>query len=625
MTLVRTTFALSGLFAAGLLTGCADSFAPDRLGLRLPTPEFAIVPSVAPNGQFNAAGSNVIQKGFNPVNPHRGDAIIATFFWSGSATITSVVDHETNGRPIGNTYNLVESVSAGGITMVTYVAVNIQNFPDGFDERVQAGDSVLVVQANMSGPVTSGGMMITAYSGVQPTLAQALGEHAQASGSSTTQTVADPGTIAVNPGALVYAVTMGNQVVGMDPPPPPFTNVSNQSDGAGTIKGDAERMVQGGSAGTSHPTWVWGFNSSTPRTWLATVLALNEVPTSSNQPPVAAFSSSCSALTCTFTNTSSDPDGSISANSWNLGDGQTSTAASPSHSYAAAGTYNVTLTVTDNQGATNSVVHSVTVSPANQTPTAAFTSSCTNLTCTFTNSSSDPDGSISANSWTFGDGQTSSATSPAHGYAAAGTYTVTLTVTDNQGATSSPTSQTVTVTAPNQPPVASFTKSCTGLTCSFTSTSSDADGSITAYSWTFGDGGTSTLQNPSHTYGAGGTYTVTLTVTDNRGAKNSSSQSVTVTQPNRPPTVNAGPDQIVVLGALYTLNASFSDPDNDGPWSYTIDWGDGSTSTGTMTSQGTISRGHTYLLILTQRTIRVTVRDAHGASGSDTKVITLVL
>src|SRR5206468_4409830 len=92
-------------------------------------------------------------------------------------------------------------------------------------------------------------------------------------------------------------------------------------------------------------------------------------------------------------------------------------------------------------------------------------------------------------------------------------------------------------TAPaNQPPVAAFSSSCSALTCSFTSTSSDPDGSIASYSWTFGDGATSTVQNPSHTYAAGGTYTVTLTVTDNQSATNAISHSVTVTAPNQPPT-----------------------------------------------------------------------------------------
>src|SRR5207247_193522 len=84
--------------------------------------------------------------------------------------------------------------------------------------------------------------------------------------------------------------------------------------------------------------------------------------------------------------------------------------------------------------------------------------------------------------------------------------------------------------------------------CSFTSTSSDPDGSIASYRWTFGDGSAAvTTQNASHTYGAGGTYTVTLQVTDNQGATNSSSQSVTVTAPNSPPVVNPRADAYTAL------------------------------------------------------------------------------
>jgi serine protease len=91
--------------------------------------------------------------------------------------------------------------------------------------------------------------------------------------------------------------------------------------------------------------------------------------------------------------------------------------------------------------------------PVNQPPTASFTSSTSNLTASFTDTSTDADGSITGWSWSFGDGGTSSAQNPSHAYAAAGTFTVTLTVTDNVGATSS-VSQSVTVIAP--PPAISL-------------------------------------------------------------------------------------------------------------------------------------------------------------------------
>src|SRR5438309_251136 len=199
-----------------------------------------------------------------------------------------------------------------------------------------------------------------------------------------------------------------------------------------------------------------------------------------------------------------------------------------------------TLTVKDNQnGSSSPVSHTVQVTAPNQPPSAAFTSSCNGLACSFSDQSSDPDGSVTSWQWTFGDGTSgSTAQNPSHTYSAGGSYTVTLSVKDNQNASSSPVSHTVQVTAPNQPPSAAFTSSCTGLGCSFSDQSSDPDGSVTSWQWTFGDGTSgSTAQNPSHTYSAGGSYTVTLTVKDNQNASSSPvSHTVQVNAPNKPHT-----------------------------------------------------------------------------------------
>jgi PKD repeat protein len=81
----------------------------------------------------------------------------------------------------------------------------------------------------------------------------------------------------------------------------------------------------------------------------------------------------------------------------------------------------------------------------------------------------------------------------------------------------------------NAVPTANFTFTIMGLTAIFTDTSMDSDGTIASWAWSFGDGSSSTAQNPSHTYAADGTYIVWLTVTDNDGATDSFSQGVTVT------------------------------------------------------------------------------------------------
>ncbi len=171
-----------------------------------------------------------------------------------------------------------------------------------------------------------------------------------------------------------------------------------------------------------------------------------------NLPPSAVFTSTVDGLTASFDGSgSSDPDGTIASYAWNFGDGTTGTTATPDHAYADPGTYTVSLTVTDNAGATGTFSNSVTVTtpPPNQAPTAAFTFNTSGLSASFDASgSSDPDGTVASYAWNFGDGSTGTTATPNHTYADTGTYNVELTVTDNDGDTGTIT-KPVSVTAPS--------------------------------------------------------------------------------------------------------------------------------------------------------------------------------
>jgi PKD repeat protein len=164
---------------------------------------------------------------------------------------------------------------------------------------------------------------------------------------------------------------------------------------------------------------------------------------------------------------------------------------------------------------------------ANAAPIAAFTHTCAGLTCTFeASASADSDGTIQTYSWSFGDGSsaTGSGASTVHTYPLAGAFLVTLTVTDNGGAKGT-VSKDVAVT--NAAPSAAFAVSCSGLTCSVDAgASSDSDGTIVQYSWSFGDGTAGTGKTADHSYPQAGSYILTLTVTDNAGDTAATSQRI---------------------------------------------------------------------------------------------------
>jgi len=272
--------------------------------------------------------------------------------------------------------------------------------------------------------------------------------------------------------------------------------------------------------------------------------------------PTANFSFSTNGLTATFTDTSTDAGGTIGAHSWTFGDGATSTAASPSHAYAAAGTYSVSETVKDSVDATrtSTATKSVTVTQPNnvlqngvgitisdatvnhqQNWTMAVPAGATGLTFTLSGGTGDADMYVK-----FGSAPTLSSydcrpyvsgnsESCPIATAQAGTYYV---MVNAYAAYSGVTLKGSYSTSTGGTPTANFSFTTSGLTATFTDSSTDSGGTIGTYSWTFGDGGTSTTKSPSHSYAAAGTYSVTETVKDSvNGATSSKTASVTVSAP----------------------------------------------------------------------------------------------
>jgi PKD repeat protein len=169
----------------------------------------------------------------------------------------------------------------------------------------------------------------------------------------------------------------------------------------------------------------------------------------------------------------------------------------------------------------------------NSAPTASFAVTCTGVDCTFTDQSSDSDGSIGSWQWSFGDLSSAVTQNPAHTYSAGGTYRVTLVIRDNDGASTSVSKDVVIAVAPsaNLPPKVSFTASCARLSCQFSDASQDPDGSVARWEWTFGDGASSinlASVDVSHVFSAGGVYRVSLTVTDDLGATSSITKDLPV-------------------------------------------------------------------------------------------------
>ena len=237
-----------------------------------------------------------------------------------------------------------------------------------------------------------------------------------------------------------------------------------------------------------------------------------------------------------------------------------------------SGSVNVSLTPFGGPGTATIVVTcqnkepyeaDIPISEGTEPPIADFSGTPTTGEYPLTVSFTDLSTYATSWSWTFGDGGTSTAQHPTHEYAAEGTYTVSLTATNSNGSDTETKTGYITVTQKN--PVADFTYSADLLAVTFTDQSYDPDGTIVSWDWDFGDTNSSTQQNPSHTYAAKGTYTVTLTVTDDDGATGFISKDVTVDDGLTPEVyVDDIAMGITRTGRNYTANSVITIRDTDG-------------------------------------------------------------
>ena len=325
---------------------------------------------------------------------------------------------------------------------------------------------------------------------------------------------------------------------------------------------------------------------------------------------------------------STDADGSIVSWAWDFGDGNSGTGSSPTHTYPSDGTFTVVLTVTDDGGAMDTASTTATITPAPIPPAAnaggPYSGVVGSVISFDGTASSDADGTIVSYSWDFGDGGMASGPSPTHSYSVDGSFTVTLTVTDNDGLTGvDSASAAINPASGNTPPVARANGPYSGTEGSgvqFSSNGSlDPDGSIVTYAWNFGDGNTSALANPSHTYAAAGTYNVSLTVTDDAGDSTSDATTATIEMivVNTPPTADANGPYAGYVGDTIVFDGSASSDADGAIVRYDWDFGDG-----TMAADAGPAPTHVYAAA-GQYTVTLTVVDDAGDTGSDTSSATI--
>ncbi|HEX7905222.1 MAG TPA: PKD domain-containing protein [Chitinophagaceae bacterium] len=333
-----------------------------------------------------------------------------------------------------------------------------------------------------------------------------------------------------------------------------------------------------------------------------------------SQNPVANFTSNttsgCSPLFVQFTDQST---GNPFSWSWDLGNGQLSTARNPVGTYSQPGTYTVRLVVKNSAGIDEEIkTNYITVSPSPQASFSAnITTSCVPATIQFTDQSTTPPGAgvITDWLWDFGDGNTSIQQNPSHIFTATGFYTISLRIKSTSGCQSFVS-------------IGRYIRVVSGISADFSFSQpgtcqapflinfqdqSSGPGTLT-YLWSFGNGGpTSTLQNPSSTYAATGTYPVQLNVQSSLGCSGTITKNITITGK----TTDFIAPASICIGQTVTFKNNSSPPPLSSSW----DFGDGTTSSQTSPTK-TFFNGGAYQVKL--------INNYGNCSDSITKTVNVI-